>query len=197
MIKVIIFDADGMTIKQERPSIFLPRDYGINAESLLLFFNGPFQECLIGKADLKEILPPFLNVWGWDKGVEAFLNLWFSREIYINEDVVKYINDFKSRGILCSLATNQEKYRLQYFLNQLGFSSIFDRVYSSTKIGHKKPSREFFSEIFKDFKNIKKEEILFWDDRPKSVEEAKKFGFNAELYISLEDFEEKIKKYLI
>ena len=77
----------------------------------------------------------------------------------------------------------------------LDFKEIFDKTYSSTNLGYKKTSREFLSKIFNDLGDIKKEEILFWDDRIKNIEEAKKFGFNAELFISMEDFKEKMVEY--
>ena len=195
MIKVIIFDADGMLLRQERPSTFLPRDYGISIENLNSFFDGPFQECLVGKADLKEEILPYLNTWGWDKGVEAFLNLWFTRELHVNKELIEYIRYLKRKKIQCFLATNQEKYRFQYFLNQLGFADIFNKTYSSNNLGYKKSSHEFLSKIFTDFKNIKKEEILFWDDRSENIKSAKDFGINAELFTSVKDFKEKMLQY--
>ena len=195
MIKVIIFDADGMALEQERPSVFLSRDYGISIDQLNTFFDGPFQECLIGKADLKEAISPYLSKWGWNKGIEAFLKLWFTREVHVNKEILEYIKYFKSKGIQCFLATNQEKYRFQYMLDMLDFKEIFDKTYSSTNLGYKKTSREFLSKIFNDLGDIKKEEILFWDDRLKNIEEAKKFGFNAELFISMEDLKEKMVEY--
>jgi len=195
MIKAIIFDADGMVLEQERPSIFLPRDYGISIENLNSFFHGPFQECLVGKTDLKEVIYPYLFKWGWSQGLDAFLNLWFTREVSVNKELVDYINELKSKGIKCLLATNQEKYRFQYFLDQLDFANIFDKVYASVNVGHKKTSLEFLSKIFKDLNNIKKEEILFWDDRPENVKFAKDFGINAELFTSVKDFKEKMLQY--
>jgi putative hydrolase of the HAD superfamily len=78
MIKVIIFDADGVLINTERRfSILLAEKYGIPLEKTLPFFNGPFQDCLIGKANLKETILPFLNTWGWKKGIDALLDIWF------------------------------------------------------------------------------------------------------------------------
>ncbi len=197
MIKVIIFDADGMALEQERPSVFLSRDYGISTDQLNTFFDGPFQECLIGKADLKEAISPYLSKWGWNKGIEAFLKLWFTREVYVNKEILKYIKYFKNKGIQCFLATNQEKYRFQYMLNELNLKDIFDKTYSSTNLGCKKPSYDFFKKLLKDLKDIKKEEILFWDDRPKNIEEARTFGFNAELFTSVKDFREKMIQYKI
>ena len=71
MIKVVIFDADGVLINQERFSDAFARDYNISDDKIMPFFTGPFQECMTGKADLKEAILPYLNVWGWTKGVDS------------------------------------------------------------------------------------------------------------------------------
>ncbi|KKR84130.1 MAG: HAD-superfamily hydrolase, subfamily IA, variant 3 [Candidatus Nomurabacteria bacterium GW2011_GWA2_40_97] len=80
MIKVVIFDADGLLTNQERFSVALEKDYGITIEKTLPFFNGPFQDCLVGKCDLKETISPYLTLWGWNKGLDAFMEYWFERE---------------------------------------------------------------------------------------------------------------------
>jgi putative hydrolase of the HAD superfamily len=186
MIKVIIFDADGVLIYNKRKfSVLLAEKYGITLEMTLPFFTGPFQDCLVGKADLKEIISPYLVTWGWNKGVGAFLDLWFQAEHNINEELIEYIKEFRKKGILCILGTNNEKYRFEYMMNEMGLASVFDKTYASAHLGHKKPNKEFFEEIIKDLGDIKKEEILLWDDDPKNIKGAKEFGINTELYISL------------
>lgn len=197
MIKVIIFDADGMLLSQERPSIFLPKDYGISTEQLNPFFNGPFQDCLIGKADLKEVILPYLTAWNWSEGLESFLKLWFTREVRMNTELSKYISELRAQGIVCILATNQEKYRFQYMLEDLGFAKIFNRTYASSNVGYKKPKSEFFQKIMEDLGNINKEEILFWDDREENVQGAKDFGFNSELYTTFDNFIQTMDKRLV
>jgi len=197
MIKVILFDIDGVLFSQERFSDFLERDSNIPQESLPPFFNGPFQECLTGKWDLKGLIAPYLTTWGWDKGVDAFLDVWFTREHTLNQPLIDYIREVRQKGVKCFIATNQEKHRFQYIIEKMGFAHNFDRAYASAHLGHKKPDQEFFSKIFDDLKNIKKEEILFWVDREINVEGAKDFGINAEVYTAFPDFKEKMDKYTL
>ena len=54
MIAAIIFDADGMLINGEQFSKALARDYDVDREKEKEFFTTIFQDCLVGKADLKE-----------------------------------------------------------------------------------------------------------------------------------------------
>jgi len=36
-------------------------------------FKNEFQPCLVGEADLKEQINPYLEKWGWKKSVDDFL----------------------------------------------------------------------------------------------------------------------------
>lgn len=195
MIKVIIFDGVGLITHQEPLSIALVRDYGFSMEKMLPFFTGPLQECVAGRADLKEIFPTYLNEWGWDKGVDAMLDYWFTRDHKIDTEMVSYIENLKRKGIKCFLATNQEKNRYAYMLDKMNFAEIFDKTYCSAHFGCKKPNQNFYQKIFDDLGSIKKEEILFWDDKLENVEGAKKFGIQVEHYTTFENFKEKMKQY--
>ncbi|MFA6353712.1 MAG: HAD-IA family hydrolase [Candidatus Paceibacterota bacterium] len=198
MIKVIIFDADGVLIPHTRRfSTLLLEEFGIPLEKTLEFFNGPFQDCLVGKLDLQETIQPYLSIWGWNKGIDAFLDIWFQVQHNIDVKLVEYVQELRRKGIICLLATNNEKYRFQYILDKTGFVGSFDRVYASAYLGYKKPNKDFFENILKDFKKIKKNETLFWDDDLKNIEGAKNFGINAEFYTSFEDFKKVMKQYII
>ena len=81
-------------------------------------------------------------------------------------------------------------------LDKMGFAEIFDKAYCSALLGCKKPNKEFYEKIFNDLGNIKKEEILFWDDKLENIKGAKDFGIQAEIYTNFGDFQEKMEKYL-
>ncbi|MBI4138024.1 MAG: HAD-IA family hydrolase [Candidatus Wildermuthbacteria bacterium] len=195
MIKVLIFDADGVLINSERFSKRLAREYGISTEKTTPFFAGVFNECLIGSADLKESIAPYLNEWGWEKSVEDFLNYWFSSEHSVDIELVNEIQKYREKGIKCFVATNQEKYRAQYMLGRMGFSESFDRLYASAHLGSKKPSLDFYEKIISELGGIKKEEILFWDDTEENITGAIECGIKAEVYISFNDFKKKMKTH--
>lgn len=195
MIKVLIFDADGVLINGDIFSKRFSREYNIDINKINSFFDGPFKDCLVGKADLKEVLIPYLEEWGWKDGVDSFLEYWFSSEHSIDQELIDYIQEHRKNGIKCVMATNQEKYRAEYIFNKIGFINSFDKMYVSAHLGHKKTSIEFFEKLVKDLDKIKKEEILFWDDDIENINTAKEFRINAELYTTFEDFKQKMKNY--
>lgn len=195
MIKVLIFDADGVLINGGIFSKRFSKEYNINISKINPFFDGPFKDCLIGKADLKEVLIPHLEEWGWKDGIDSFLEYWFSTEHSIDQELIDYIQEHRKNGIKCVMATNQEKYRADYLFNKIGFVNSFDKMYVSAHLGYKKTNKEFFEKLVSDLVDIKKDEILFWDDDIENINIAKEFGINAELYTTFEDFKQKMKNY--
>lgn len=196
MIKAVLFDADGVLINAKRFSIKLARDYGISTDLTLPFFNGIFQDCLINKADLKIELGKELPNWGWKGSIEEFLDTWFQSEHKIEQPMIDFIQKLRNKGIKCFVATNNEKYRVEYMTKQMGFGDLLDKVYSSASLGYKKPDMEFFESILYEL-GLKKKEVLFWDDTEDHVNAAKEFGVNAEAYTSFTDFKNKMQSYIL
>jgi putative hydrolase of the HAD superfamily len=197
MIKVVVFDADGVVITgTTRLSERLEKEYGISKEMTAPFFTGKFQDCLVGKADLKEEITKFLPEWGWKGTLEGFLKVWFEGEHAISEPIIEEVHKLKSRGIRCFIATNNEKYRTEYITKDMGFGDIFEYVFSSGNVGHLKHDVAHFEHIMQKIGPIDPGEILFWDDDEKNVATARKAGWNAEFYDSFEAFQKKMEQYL-
>lgn len=191
----IIFDADGVLIKpNERFSARLVRDNGADPTAVDEFFAGPFQECLVGRRDLKEAILPYLSALGWKSSVDDLLQDWFEAERELDENLLRYIERLRTEGLRVVCATNQEKYRAQYMLQQLGFSDVFEKVYASAHLGHKKPATEFFRHVVEDL-DTSKENILFWDDDPANIAGARSYGIAAEQYSNYDSFVALMSKY--
>ena len=193
MMKAMIFDADGMLVQEESFSERFAQDFDVPAESIMPFFENEFQLCLVGKADLKIELQKYIDQWGWQGSVDSLIEYWFSGA-KVDQDISATIAKLRKRGTKCFLATNQEFYRSEYFAQQLGFADIFDAIFCSAIIGYKKPQGEFFAAIAKQISPIRKNEVLFWDDKLENVNAAKQFGFQAKQYTNYQSFETIIKK---
>jgi putative hydrolase of the HAD superfamily len=196
VIKALLFDVDGVLSIGEPFTHHLARDYGITQETTSSFFQERFSECLIGKADLKEELARRIHEWGWQDSVDEFVNYWFRCEHNINEPLLQAIQKLRQQGIRCYIATNQEKYRTAYILDQMGFAGQFDGIFSSAYIGSLKHDTSFFMHVLQQLHDVEPNNILFWDDSPANVATARTPGIQADLYCGLDEFEQKIKLYI-
>jgi len=195
--KIILWDADGVTLKNSRLfSEQLEIDYGIKTEVVLPFFKGAFRECSIGKADLKIELAKVINDWGWQGTVEELMGYWFTKGTLIDEEMVKYIESVRDSGSRCFMATDQEKYRGEYLKNLLGNNKPFERIFYSAEIGTLKNDPLYFDYIYRTInensENITKDQFLFIDDDEKNIEAAKTFGFETYFFQNFDD----LKKFL-
>ncbi len=194
--KAILFDADGVIIHSEMFSLQYQRLHNVSNDDMLPFFKKDFQPCLIGKADLIEVVKPWLSKWKWDKSAPEFLDLWFKAEDHVDERMISKIKQLRSKGIKCYLATNQEKYRTEYMKNQMGFNNLFDHIFSSADISYTKPAKEYYEYILNRLKteqNIKPEELMFFDDTQENVDTAIDCNINSHLF-NFEEFEYLIKQ---
>lgn len=199
MIKAVLFDCDGVVIIGPMFSERYCEEFGISIDKMLPFFRNEFQLCLTGKSDLKIELKKYMGQWHWNKSVDELVEYWLKDDV-VNQGLIQEIQKLRKQRIRCYLMTNQEKYRTGYLSKTLGFSHLFDDIFSSAYIGYTKPSVQFFKEIFKrirrKLKNLKKHEVLLFDDETKNVKSVKEFGFNAKQYKDFSEFQKIINKYL-
>ena len=194
-IECIVFDADGVVIHPWRFRHYLKENHNIVPSMTRGFFDGIFNECLVGKASLKSVLPSYLRVWDWPGSVEDFIEVWLEVENAPDKRLVSKIADLKNDGYLCCLATSQETNRANFIANQMGFNEIFDELFFSCHIGYQKPQHEFY-EFIQSALHISGPQILFWDDTEKNVVAAHEMGWNAETYKGFADFEARMAELL-
>jgi len=187
-IQAVVFDADGVLVFPDRFAEHLTREHQITQEATRAFFQGKFHDCLLGSADLTELLPPYLKEWGWQGSPEEFMQLWFSVEDAVDTRVLDTAKALRSAGFVCCLASNQEPHRAKYMQEAMGFSVYFDHLFFSGVLGVKKPEARFY-EAIETALNLSGEQIAFWDDSPAHVETAKQRGWSAERYTNYEEFQ--------
>lgn len=197
MLKTLLFDVDGVLVVGEHWNKDLERTHGIVPDQLAPFFKGPFQACLVGKADLKVELANVLPRVGWSYSVDAFVDYWFRQgALTLNDPLLQTIQLIRQSGVKCYLATQQERYRTDYILREMGFSALFDGMFSSVGIGYIKNDSRFFSSILTTLDDSPAENILFWDDTPVNVDTARSTGILAEIYTDFADFQVRTRRFL-
>jgi putative hydrolase of the HAD superfamily len=188
-IKAICFDADGVVVyPQKQFSKHLKEAHGISPEMTQSFFGGIFDDCLVGKARLTEVLPPYLTDWQWKGSTEEFIATWLKFDHVVDSRLINVIQRLRQSKIMCCLATSQEHNRAEYMRTKMGLQNAFDYLFFSCDIGLQKPDHAYYQHIEKVL-NVEKEAILFWDDLEINVQAAREFGWNAGTYTEFDEFE--------
>lgn len=192
MIKLALFDIDGILNVAPRFSTRFTQEFGVSMDTLLEFFEGGFQKCLIGKADLREELEEVKDKWNFEGSVDELLNYWFKGEVNEIKEVREFIMGIKQTGVTTAAGTNQEKLRIEYLTKTLKLNEVFEEIYSSARIGIKKPDTKFFEFISEDL-SVPYDQIIFWDDKQSNVDSARSLGIHAYLFEGLDKMKEQFE----
>jgi len=183
--KAIIFDADGVIIEPWGFRKILQESYGIHPNQTSVFFKGPFNDCLIGEAQINDILPDYLKQWQWKHSLDDFISLWLKSENQPRNNILSIVKSLRTRGYSCHLASNQESFRAKYIAETMNFKSFFDSLFFSCFMGTVKPERNYYEHITDQLK-INPSDIFFVDDSNSHVKGATDFGWSAIQYINEE-----------
>ncbi|MEJ0054036.1 MAG: HAD family hydrolase [bacterium] len=197
--KAVIYDNDGMLMHGGRFSEQYSREFGVDLAVMSRFFETSFKLCLIGKADLREELAKVLEDWEWKGTADELMRYWFSIGDTLYEDTHASVGKLKEQGVVVCLATNQEKYRLQYLTKKFSYDSLFDEIFSSSELGALKHSEEGLEKISRKLKEAHsiadRGEVMYWDDRESQIKNLGEGGFNAQLYTDYPAFRKTLEEY--
>lgn len=181
----ILFDADGTFLSTN----YLQADeLWVDHAVLQEFFIEAFPPTVTGKADLKEILEPYLVRMWRGKSVEDFMKTWFESQTMIREWMNELLTNAKASWNICSLCTQQEKYRSQYMKDTMGFSTIFDACYITAEIWYSKKSTDFYKAIVSQA-GIDSDKTVFVDDKKSYCDVA------ASIWITTYHFDGDVEKF--
>ena len=181
-MKVLLLDADGVLFKSEVLfSTLFSQEHEVPVEEVSEFFKGPFAQCQTGEKDMKDELPAYLEKWKWNGDFNSFLEYWFESEFNFDEKLNETVQRLREKGILCCLASNNEKYRATHLEKRLREMDVLDRYYFSWSLNAKKNKPEFFEKIIQEL-GVLAEDIVFVDDEQQNIDAAKSLGIDARLY---------------
>ena len=194
-IKAICFDADGVVVyPQKQFSKHLKEVHGISPEMTRSFFGGVFDGCLVGKANLADVLPTYLQEWKWNGSTQEFIATWLKFDHVVDNRLINVIRHLRHNKFVCCLVTSQERNRAEYMRTKMGFQDVFDHLFFSCEIGVQKPDDAYYQYVEKGL-NVEKDSILFWDDLESNVIAARKNGWKSEIYTEFDEFEKAMTKY--
>jgi putative hydrolase of the HAD superfamily len=157
------------------------------------FFKDEYKQAAIGEVDIREVLPPYLEKWGWKGNVEDFLQYWYEGERDIDKRVMEAVQDLRQKGTKVYLASDNEAGQAGYLMEEVRLQDDFDGGFFSSILGVTKSQPEFFEKVANELK-VEPNQIEYWDDDSKNVNVARKVGVNARTYRNFEEFKEKVNK---
>lgn len=180
-IKAVLFDCDGVVCPFLPFAKLLAKDYGITREMTADFFSSTFIPALRGQVEVLQILPPYLEKWGWKASAKDFLDTWLSTESYTRPDVVAMVQELRRTGYLVGLATNQESERAKYMRTHMGFEDLFDKCFISCELGAMKPEHDYYQKVTEQL-GLSPNEIAFIDDQDNHLAKASSYGWRTILH---------------
>jgi len=187
MLKAILWDIDGVIIRHndyfsnqlERENYYQPREIINEFRCTNLNTN-----CDADKLDVLEVIKPFLTRIGWqDSSNEYFLRQYEYEEKYLNFALLAEIQKVRQQGIQCFIASNQNYFRKAHLIKKMKINSNFDGAFFSCDLKAVKTENGYWEILLKELNlsGFEPDEMLFLDDLPVNLEQAKKFGVRGVL----------------
>lgn len=181
-MKILLLDADGVCLKKvDYFSVLLSKRQNIEPEIVADFFKKEFILCQKGKADLKVEIAKYLELWKWQGTVDDLLSYWFEYDVALNQEVMDKLSVLKEGGVLCYLASNQERYRAQKIMELFNAHGVLDGYFFSCDLGVRKSGSEFFEKVLAKLAVVG-EEVSYIDNDQSNLDSAVKLGIDTYLF---------------
>lgn len=188
MIRDIILDLDGVIIpRKEYFSETFSREHSVPIDKIMPFFKNEYRLAAVGKIDVKNALPSYLERWNWTKGVDAFIDYWLTCEQNIDTELLSVVREIRRRNIRVSIVSDNESHRAKHVWSTLGLKQEFDRAFFSCDIGQIKDEPAFFTQVLNEL-DASPEYVHYWDDDSKNIDVAATLGIQGNVYHSIADF---------
>jgi epoxide hydrolase-like predicted phosphatase len=190
IIRALLFDLGGVVIEIDFDRVFdsWSKHSSLNPEQIrdLFYFDEPYQQYERGEIDPEiyyKHIRSSLNLTATNKQIELGWNKIFSGEI---NHVVKHIIDIKDK-IPCYAFTNTNRtHQNAWEICCPSIAILFKRVFSSWKLGLRKPDPAAFRAVL-DSMQIDGKEVIFFDDTEENITAAESLGLQTQLVKSSRD----------
>lgn len=141
-------------------------------------FGNDFDAVITGREDLCDRVQAWIETVGADHTPNAVLDYWFSRDALPDPEVLKLMDAAAAKGLRQVILTNNEARGSQYIEDQMGFSARVERLFSSGRIGLRKPEPAIFLHVT-DSLGLAPGEMMLVDDLERNVEAARAKGWQG------------------
>ena len=194
MIKLAIFDLDGVLLNSKFLSDLIEQKYGIPSDEV---FKALFENVLkpAEKGSTFKKLQPDLKKWKVDLPENEFLEFWRESERpEVNEEVVLLLKKLKKNGTKVVLLTDNVPERMDWLKKKFSFFDLFDKVYCSFELGCLKSNQKAMDKILSDF-GVSPKEAFHVDDNKSIISRSKKLGLSAYHFGSAEGLRKLIETW--
>ena len=141
----------------------------------------------VGKMSVIEALERYLPSLGYKGSAMVFHHYWLVQDSVLNEPLLDHVRTLKARNdTRLFIATNQEHLRATWLWSHLGLGELFEDIFYSARAGVRKPEKGFFDFVEHRI-GPQSEPPLFFDDTPKVIDGARKHGWEAVLFNTVDD----------
>lgn len=197
MTRAVLFDVDGVLVHSyhSRPDLQTSWDeklltkLGIDPGRFRdeFIFDIFIKKVVVGEMPLVDALDRRLPALGYKGSSMAFAQYWMAHHSEVDHALIEVVRHLQRRDDLrLFIATNQDHMRAQWLWQTVGLGEFFEDMFYSARAGAMKPHKEFF-----DFAEARmgplSEPPLFFDDTLAVVDGARKHGWEAVLFRSVED----------
>lgn len=197
MTRAVFFDIDGVLIHgmHARPELSrrwdttLMADMGVDPQRFTqeFIFDVFIKKVSVGQMSVIEALERYLPGLGYKGSPMVFHHYWLTRDCVLNAPLIDVVRRLKAQpDIRLYIATNQEHLRATWLWSQVGLSELFEDIFYSARAGIRKPEKGFFDFIDQRI-GPQSERPLFFDDTPGVIEGARRHGWEAVQFDTLDD----------
>ena len=197
MTRAVFFDIDGVLVHGmhanpahvRRWDSTLEADLGIQPTRFTeeFIFDIFVKKVVTGQMSVIEALEKRLPALGYRGSPMVFLNYWLEHDSVLNQPLLDVVARLRAHGdSRLYIATNQEHIRATWLWSHLGLAKLFDDMFHSARVGIRKPDPAYFDFIAERI-GPQHEPPLFFDDSPHVIDGARRAGWEAVLFNTLDD----------
>jgi putative hydrolase of the HAD superfamily len=181
---VVAWDFDGVLNRNVADGQFLwAKDFEADLRQSLLMFNrhvfdANFGDVITGREDLRDRVESWAKAVGFAGGPDALLAYWFAKDSFPDPSMLEIIKALSGHGVRQVIATNNESRRASYIENEMGYAALVEHVFSSGRMGVRKPDPAFFTLVAERL-DAEPHDMLLIDDAKENVDQAARHGWRS------------------